>query len=267
MNGTAGVVRVVGRLLAGAMVVFLALPLLALILGAAPGDLDRAIARGLGPALTLSLGTTTVTAGLMVALGTPLAWWIARHPGTPSRMVEVLVRLPTVTPPAVAGVALLAAFGRAGLLGGTLVEAGVRLPFSTAAVVMAQLFVAAPFYVLPLTHAFRELDEELLWTARSLGAGPAGVFFRVAIPLASPALLGGLAVGWARALGEFGATLVFAGSLPGVTQTLPIAIYVGMEGDLGPARAMAIVLLAVALGLFFVLRSRPVRRALGHDGP
>src|SRR5690606_2587426 len=129
----------------------------------------------------------------------------ARRSGPAVRALEVLVRLPTVTPPAVAGVALLAAFGRAGLLGGALEAAGVRLPFTSAAVVLAQLFVAAPFYVLPLTDAFRELDEDLLLAARSLGASPEKVFFRVSLPLVVPSLLGGLAIAWARALGELGA--------------------------------------------------------------
>ena len=117
--------------------------------------------------------------------------------------------------------------------------------------------------MLPLASAFREIDEDLLWTARSLGATPARVFFRISLPLAMPALLGGLAIAWARALGEFGATLVFAGSLPGVTRTLPIAIYTTMEGDMAPARAMSLVLLGFALVMFLALRSSPIARAFG----
>jgi molybdate transport system permease protein len=256
--------RTLGRALAALLVAFLLLPPIALALSLRPEDFGAAMARGMMPALLLSLASTSVAALVLVGLGTPLAWWLGRHEGKLARVVESVVRLPAVTPPAVAGVALLAAFGRGGLLGPALASLGIGLPFSPAAVVMAQLFVAAPFYVLPLAEAFAELDEELLWTARSLGAGPVRVFARVALPLCAPALLGGLAVGWARALGEFGATLMFAGSLPGRTQTLPIAIYAAMEGDLGPARAMAMVLLVAALLLFAILRSAPIERLVGR---
>lgn len=263
MRARARIGRAVGRGLAAILVAFLLLPPIALGLTLKPDDFGEAMARGMMPALVLSLASTSVAALLLLGLGTPLAWWLGRHEGRLARAVETVVRLPAVTPPAVAGVALLAAFGRGGLLGPALAELGIGLPFTPAAVVLAQLFVATPFFVLPLAEAFRDLDEELLWTARSLGAGPARVFLRVALPLCAPALLGGLAVGWARALGEFGATLMFAGSLPGRTQTLPIAIYAAMEGDLGPARAMAFVLLVAALLLFAILRSAPVERLVG----
>ena len=249
------VLRLAAGGLGATLVALLVVPVVALGLTARAVDFTAALEHGLGPALALSAATTTVAAALVVVLGTPLAFWLGRHEGRAARALEALVRLPAVTPPAVAGVALLAAFGRAGLLGGVLAGVGIRLPFTTAAVVLAQLFVAAPFYVLPASEAFRELDEELIWTARSLGAGPARVFFRVALPLAAPALLGGLATAWARALGEFGATLMFAGNFPGVTRTVPIAIYTAMAGDLGPARALAIVLLGLAVTLFVALRS------------
>ncbi len=258
------VLRSIARMGAALLVVLIALPVLSLALTLRPEDLGEAAEHGLLEALTLSLTSTTIAAGILVLLGTPLAWWLARHEGRLGRGVEMLVRLPAVTPPAVAGVALLAAFGRQGLFGDALASLGVTLPFSTAAVVIAQVFVAAPFYVLPLQDAFGEIDEDMLWTARSLGASPTRVFFRISLPLAMPSLLSGLAIAWARALGEFGATLVFAGNLPGTTQTLPIAIYTAMEGDLGPARAMAIVLLVFAMVLFVVLRSKPVSRMLGR---
>ncbi|HJL14021.1 MAG TPA: molybdate ABC transporter permease subunit [Sandaracinaceae bacterium LLY-WYZ-13_1] len=261
--GSARALPGLARLAGGLLVVFLALPPAALILTLGAGDFVDALEGGMLAALALSLVTTLLTAALLLLLGTPLAWWLGRRRGRAARAVEALVRLPAVTPPAVAGVALLAAFGRGGLFGDPLAALGVGVPFTPAAVVLAQLFVAAPFYVLPLAEAFAELDEDLLWTARSLGAGPARAFFRIALPLCGPALLGGLAVAWARALGEFGATLVFAGNLPGVTQTLPIGIYAAMEGDLGPARAMAAVLLGVAVILFVALRSAPVERLVG----
>ncbi len=248
-------IRATALTLGAMLVAVLVLPIVALITTARAADFAGALDRGLARALALSLATTSASAILVVLLGAPLALWLARREGRAARVVEALVRLPAVTPPAVAGVALLAAFGRGGLFGDALVAIGVRLPFTPAAVVLAQLFVAAPFFVLPAAAAFRDLDDELAWTARSLGAGPARVFFRVTLPLAAPALLGALATAWARALGEFGATLMFAGNLPGVTQTAPIAIYAAMEGDLGPARAMAIVLLACAAVLFVALRS------------
>lgn len=245
--------------LATAMVVVLVLPIAALIASAALSDFGAAIDRGLVPALLVSLATTTVAALGALALGTPLAWWLARSRHRFAKAIEALVRLPAVTPPAVAGIALLAALGRSGLVGAPLHSAlDLSIPFTPFAVVLAQLFVCAPFYVLPAAEAFRDVDEELLLAARSVGASPVKTFWRIALPLAAPALISGLAVAWARALGEFGATLVFAGNFPGVTQTLPIAIYVSMEGDLGPARAMSIVLLAWAVILFAGLRAIPI---------
>ncbi len=259
---SARLARIGGGVLASTLVLLLTLPIVALVATARGADFRLAIDRGMIDALALSLASTALAALLVVVLGTPLAYWLARRSGPLARVVEALVTLPAVTPPAVAGVALLAAFGRSGLFGSALAAIGIGLPFTPAAVVMAQLFVAAPFYVLPAAGAFREIDDDLLFTARSLGAGPLRVFGRIAVPLALPALLSALAVAWARALGEFGATLVFAGNLPGMTQTLPIAIYATMEGDLGPARAMAIVLLAWAVVLFALLRRAPFRRRL-----
>ncbi|MCB9597717.1 MAG: molybdate ABC transporter permease subunit [Sandaracinaceae bacterium] len=255
--------RSIAALGAAALVLLVALPIVALALSVSAADFGEAVTRGLWEALWLSLRSTTIAIGGLAVLGTPLAWWLGRERGRLGRLVEAVMRLPAVTPPAVAGVALLTAFGRQGVFGDTLSTLGVSLPFTPAAVVVAQVFVAAPFYVLPLASAFREIDEDLLWTARSLGATPARVFFRISLPLAMPALLGGLAIAWARALGEFGATLVFAGSLPGVTRTLPIAIYTTMEGDMAPARAMSLVLLGFALVMFLALRSSPIARAFG----
>jgi molybdate transport system permease protein len=166
-----------------------------------------------------------------------------------------------VLPPAVAGLGLLLAFGQRSPLGALLARAGLGVPFTTAAVVLAQIFVSAPFYVEAALAAFRRLDANLLVIARTLGAGPARVLFRVALPLAAPGLSSGLALAWARALGEFGATLMFAGSLSGRTQTLPLAIYAALESDLRAARALSLVLVVIAFVLLFAVES--ARRASG----
>ena len=245
------------------MVGVLAVPLVALVLSTTPADLLDGLRHPIAlAALRLSLLTTSVSLALMLLLGTPLAWWMARHPGRLERAVSTLVQLPIVFPPAVSGLALLLAFGRRGLLGPLLERAGWALPFTTAAVVLTELFVAAPFYIQSAAAAFRRLDEDLLWAARSLGAGPARRFFGVALPLSRPGLVTGAALGWARALGEFGATLMFAGNLTGRTQTLPLAIYTALESDLRPAKALSVLLVAVALGVLLVVGRGTVMEAV-----
>jgi molybdate transport system permease protein len=241
---------------AGALLAFLAIPIVALALATGP----RALAAGLASeaaraALRLSLATTVASTALVVALGLPLAWWIARGSGRGRRAAEALVGLPAVVPPAVAGLALLLAFGRRGLLGPALARVGIAPAFDTAAVVLAQIFVATPFFVQAAIAAFARLDGGLLVVARSLGAGPARVFFRIALPLAAPGLVAGAAMAWARALGEFGATLMFAGNLPGRTQTLPLAIYTALESDAATAQALAVALVVVGFGVLLLLRA------------
>ena len=245
------------------MVGVLAVPLLALVLSTGAGDLLDGLRHPLAlSALRLSLLTTSLSLTLTLLLGTPLAWWMARHPGPAERVVATLVQLPIVVPPAVSGLALLLAFGRRGLLGPLLERAGWVLPFTTAAVVLAKLFISAPFYVQSAAAAFRRLDEDVLWTARSLGAGPARRFFRVALPLSRPGVVTGAALSWARALGEFGATLMFAGNLTGRTQTLPLAIYTSLETDLRPAKALSVLMVAVALGVLLLLGRGTVLEAV-----
>ena len=191
-----------------------------------------------------------------IALGTPLAFWLARSESRFAGIVSALCRLPIVIPPAVAGIALLRAFGRRGLFGAGLHALGVDISFTEAAVVMAQMFVAAPFFVEAGTAAFGAIDPRLIAVARTLGASPARLFFRVALPLARRGLVAGAAMAWARALGEFGATLMFAGNLTGRTQTLPLAIYTALESDLRAAQALSVVLVLVAFGLLALLRGR-----------
>jgi molybdate transport system permease protein len=243
--------------LGGALVALLVLPTLSLLVTASPGELVAGFRHPVAlPALLLSLATTAASLSIVVALGTPLAWWLSAREGRLARAIETLVALPVVIPPAVAGIALLLAFGRRGLLGPALGSLGWSLSFTSAAVVLAQVFVAAPFYVQGATAAFRGLDPSLLVVARSLGAGPARAFVRVALPLARPGLLGGAAMAWARALGEFGATLMFAGNMPGRTQTLPLAIYTALESDMRAAQALSLLLVLVAFGLLLFLRGR-----------
>ncbi len=246
--------------LGGTLAALLVLPIAALVVGTDPAALRAGLAHpAVWPAVRLSLLTTTVGLLATLLLGTPLAWWLSRRPRR--RWFEVLLELPIVVPPAVVGVALLMLFGRQGLFGPALADAGLRLPFTSAAVVLAQVVVSAPLYVQSATAAFRGLDPELFAVARSLGATPSRVLLGVAIPIALPALIGGAAVAWARALGEFGATLLFAGNLPGRTQTLPLAIYTALESDLRAAQAISVVLLVVALGLLLALRG-PLARGV-----
>lgn len=238
-----------GTVALGGLLAFVLLaPLVSLVLSTSLGDLRLALERqSVWSALQTSLVTSAASLVLTVVLGTPLAWALATRDTRMSRALELGMRLPIVLPPSVAGVALLLAFGQRGLLSGWLYPRGTSLAFTPLAVVLAQLLVSAPLYVQAATSAFRRLEPSVLLVARSLGAGPARLLTRVAVPIAAPALLAGAALTWARALGEFGATLLFAGNMEGSTQTLPLAIYTSFEGDLGVARALSSVLLALAL--------------------
>jgi molybdate transport system permease protein len=210
-----------------------------------------------GPALWLSTWTSMVSLVIIVGFGTPLAWVLARSSSKGAGVLEGMMDLPIVLPPAVIGFALLQTFGRSGLLGTPLSMMGLQIPFSTVAVVLAQVVVAAPFYVQSAIAAFRRVDPELLLVARTLGRSPVRTVVSVAVPLALPGLIGGAALAWARALGEFGATLLFAGNLPGVTQTMPLAIYMALESDVRVALALSLVLAAMAVLLLFLLRGLP----------
>ncbi|HEY0839343.1 MAG TPA: ABC transporter permease [Vulgatibacter sp.] len=241
------------------LVAFLLLPLVALLASTPLVGLVEGVAHPLvWPALRLSLLTSGASLLGVALLGTPLAWSLARSQGRLSRAIEAGVQLPIVIPPAVAGLAMLLAFGRKGLLGGG------SIAFTTAAVVMAQTFVSAPFFVQAATSAFRRVDDRLIDVARTLGASPLRVFFRVGVPLALPGLVAGATMAWARALGEFGATLMFAGNLEGRTQTLPLAIYSALEVDLRAARALSIVLVIAAFTTLLI--SRAAWRRSSGDG-
>jgi molybdate transport system permease protein len=237
------------------LVSFLLFPVAALLLTLSWDDFVAGLHNPiLLPALRLSLLTTSSSLTLVVGLGSLLAWRIARRPGRVSRWMEAIAQLPAVVPPAVAGVGLLLAFGRRGLAGAFLAAHGIAPAFTTAAVVMAEAFVSAPFFVQAAIAAFRRVDENLLVVARTLGASPFRAFLRVGLPLAAPGLLAGAAMSWARSVGEFGATLLFAGNLTGRTQTLPLAVYAAMESDLRAAQVLSLVMVALAFALLFVLR-------------
>ena len=205
-------------------------------------------------AIWLSLRTTTLAAALTVLFGTPLAYLLGRQRFPGSQAVDTLVELPTVLPPAVAGVALLVAFGRQGLIGSWLAPAGITLAFTTAAVVLAQVFVAGPLYVKTLAVGFAALDRELEQAAAIDGASRWQVFRHVALPLALPAALSGIVLTWARALGEFGATILFAGNFPGRTQTMPLAVYIGFETNFDVALALSAILIAVSFLVLILVK-------------
>jgi len=222
---------------------FLAIPLLAIFVEAGPGELLASLGEdGALDALSLSLRTSLAAVVLIVIVGTPAAYLLARRRFRGRAAVITLIELPLVLPPAAAGIALLAAFGPNGLVGGAIEDAGIRLVLQTAGVVVAMTFVAAPFYVRGAIAAFEAVDPDLLDASRTLGAGEARTFSRVAIPGARAGLASGLALAWGRALGEFGATLLFAGSLQGRTQTAPLAIFEFLSRDFDASLALSGVL-------------------------
>ncbi len=219
-------------------------------------------------ALLLSLVTSLITTGLTFAIGTPVAYTLARVPFRGRRLVEALLELPLTLPPVVAGVALLLVFGRRGYLGRHLEVMGLGLSFTQAAVVMAQFVVASPYYIKAATGAFAMVPENLLRASRTLGAGPLRRLWTVILPLCRRGLLAGLAMTWARAIGEFGATIMFAGSFPGRTQTMPLAILATMNENLHAGIVLAVVMLTVCLLVFVVARRllQPTLDAVGGRG-
>jgi molybdate transport system permease protein len=234
---------------------FLLLPVAAIFLRVPPGDLLGALGHHVTrDALLVSIKTSAIAHAAVLLVGTPAAYLLARRRFMGRGVVLTLIELPLVLPPAVAGIALLAAFGRAGLLGGTLDAAGVQIPFTQAAVVLAVAFVESPFYFRGAIAAFEAVDGTLIDAARTLGASPARVFLRIALPLAAGGLSAASALALARGLGEFGATLIFAGSLQGVTQTLPLAIYGQFEQDFETALAISALFIVVGALLLATLK-------------
>lgn len=243
------------RLLALPFMLFVSLPLLALLLQTGPSTLQTYLRKSdVVQAIGLSIVTTSITTLLAIILGTPLAYMLARHTFRGRLTLDTLIDLPMVLPPAVAGVALLMAFGRRGIFGPYLNAVGLDIAFSQTAVILAQLFVAAPYYVKTATSGFASFNRDLEHAAALDGAGLWRVFWYITVPLTWPSLLGGAVMTWARALGEFGATIIFAGNFPGRTQTMPLAIYIGFELELNVALTLAVVLLIVSFGVLAVVK-------------
>jgi molybdate transport system permease protein len=229
---------------------FLTLPVVAVFANTDPGDLlDSLGDASARDALQLSLETSLLALALVVVVGTPAAYLLATRHFRGHSLVVTLVELPLVLPPAVAGIGLLAALGPNGILGSLVEDAGVQLVLATAGVVVALVFVSAPYYLRQAQAAFAAIDPALLEASRTLGVGEARTFARVALPVARPGLLAGGALAWGRALGEFGATLMFAGSFRGVTQTVPLAIYERFGTDFTGALALSAVLVVVSATL------------------
>lgn len=248
--------------IAGLAVVFFALPLLGLLLRVPWSDLGSHLgAPAVRQALWLSIVCSLWATALCLVAGIPLAWVLARVEFPGKALVRGLATLPMVLPPVVGGVALLFAFGRRGLVGRWLHEAfGVQLPFSTAGVVLAETFVAMPFLVVTAEAGLRSLDQRFEEAAATLGAGRWTAFRRVTLPLVAPSILAGTVLAWARALGEFGATITFAGSFEDTTRTMPLAVFLALEeSDPQAAVVLSLVLLAVSLTVLVALRGRWAR--------
>lgn len=232
-----------------------ALPLLALFIRSADQDFFAyAFSEQAFKALRLSLVTSTITTIVTIVFGTPFAFLLARWKFKLKSWIELFIDLPIVLPPSVAGLVLLVAFGRRGMFGSVLDIFGISLPFTTAAVVVAQTFVASPLFVRSARVGFKEVDRQLEEAAHVEGANQWQLFTEVMFPLAGRSLLSGAILTWTRALGEFGATILFAGNLEGVTQTMPMAIYLGFERDLGIALALSVVLVVVSVFLLILTK-------------
>jgi molybdate transport system permease protein len=246
---------------------FLTLPVVAIFVDSSPADLIESLGEpGVLDALWLSLRATAAAIALILVVGTPAAYLLATRSFPGKAVVVTLVELPLVLPPAAAGVALLASLGPEGILGGALGSLGIELPLTTAAVVVALTFVASPFYLRQAIGAFASVDRTLLDASRTLGASEAHGFRRVVIPAAMPGLSAGAALALGRALGEFGATLMFAGSFQGITQTVPLAIYDRFSTNFDSALALSAILVAVSAAILLSVKLVQGSEALGDAG-
>jgi molybdate transport system permease protein len=252
--GRAALTLIVAALLA-LFLLFVTLPVASLFLRISPEAFFRSLAEPVVlDALSLSLATATVSTAVVVLFGTPLALVNARHDYRGREIVDTLTDLPIVLPPAVAGIALLMAFGRRGVVGQYFDAFGISIAFTTVAVILAQIFVASPFYIRQARASFEAVDRLYEDAARTLGATPATVALRITIPLAWSGLVSGAILSFARALGEFGATIMFAGNFQGRTQTMPLAIYTTMQGDLDAAISLAIILVVISFAVIAAVK-------------
>jgi molybdate transport system permease protein len=242
---------------------FLVLPLVGLVVRAPWGELVPALTSpGVGSALRLSLVSATAATAVSLVLGVPLAWVLARSRVRGRTLLRALVTVPLVLPPVVGGVALFLVLGRQGLIGEWLFGTfGITIPFTTTAVVIAETFVALPFLVISVEGALRAADARFEDAAATLGADRWTTFRRVTLPLVAPGVAAGAVLCWARALGEFGATITFAGNFPGTTQTMPLAVYLALQSDPDAAIALSLVLLAVSLATLVLLRGNWLGRS------
>ena len=243
------------KLLSLPFVLFLILPIVALFLKITPSDLWSTLQMEQArQAIQVSLVTSTATVFITILFGTPVAYLLSQPNGRLHRLIDTLIDLPLVLPPAVAGVALLVAFGRRGLLGDWLSFFGISLPFTQVAVILAQTFIASPFYIKAAALGFSGIDGELKKAAALDGANRWDVFRFVIAPMSRIALLSGCVMTWARALGEFGATIIFAGNFPGRTQTMPLAIYLGFEINLNIALTLSIILICLSFLILILVK-------------
>jgi molybdate transport system permease protein len=242
--------RALAALACGLVVAFLAIPLAAIFIEAPLSDVPDLLGRDVvQDAIAVTVKTNLIANLLIVGIGTPAAWFLATRRFKGRALVLTLCELPLVLPPAVAGIALLSAFSTSGLFGEPLSDAGIVLPFSAWAVVLAIVFVASPFYLRQAIAAFEAVDPDMTDVARTLGASPTRAFWRVALPLASGGLVAGWVLAFARGIGEFGATIIFAGNVQGETSTLTLTVYQQLEVDLDVALALSVVLVALSAGV------------------
>jgi molybdate transport system permease protein len=238
------------------MLAFITLPLAALFLRTSPAGLIANLSQPVAlQAIVVSLRTTLIATAVIVVFGTPVALYLAQPNLHFRRVIDTLADLPTVLPPAVAGVALLVVFGRRGFIGEALAGMGVQIAFTQVAVIMAQVFIASPLYIKAATLGFAAVDTEALQAASLDGANGWQIFRYIIVPLSWPALLSGSLMSWARALGEFGATIIFAGNFPGRTQTMPLAIYIGFEIDLQVALSLSVILVGISFLALLLVKS------------
>ena len=244
------------------MLVFFILPILTLITYSSVGELLKSLQDPMVlQAVGLSLRTTFFSLGLIILFGTPLAYLLGRHRFPLHRAADALVSLPTVLPPSTAGVALLLALGRQSPVGGFLADIGLPLSFTGAAVVLAQVFIAAPYFITAAALGFAAVDEELIQAAQLDGANGWEVFRYLVFPISKIALVSGAVLSWSRALGEFGATIIFAGNFPGRTQTMPMAIYLGFESNLTSAVTLSIILIVISFAALLAIKTLVSRQA------